>query len=108
MSSAVTLWSRPKSSHFCDNLVAILGRADRVRHPNGVNRWERMGPLQRPGGNATGINFFVAELGAKRLGLLRELLPAATRVALLINPTEALARKLLIALWRFVIDGVVA
>jgi putative ABC transport system substrate-binding protein len=47
-----------------------------------------MGPLQRPGGNATGINFFVAELGAKRLGLLRELLPAATRVALLINPTD--------------------
>jgi putative tryptophan/tyrosine transport system substrate-binding protein len=44
--------------------------------------------LNRPDGNATGINFFVAELGAKRLGLLRELLPAATRVVLLINPTD--------------------
>ncbi|HWX37132.1 MAG TPA: ABC transporter substrate-binding protein [Steroidobacteraceae bacterium] len=45
--------------------------------------------LARPGGNLTGINFFVSELAAKRLGLLRELLPAATRVAVLVNPAEA-------------------
>jgi len=44
--------------------------------------------LARPGGNATGVNFFLAELVAKRLGLLRELIPLATRVALLINPAE--------------------
>ena len=37
--------------------------------------------LARPGGNLTGINFFVGELVAKRLDLLRELLPAAARVA---------------------------
>jgi putative ABC transport system substrate-binding protein len=43
----------------------------------------------RPGGNATGINFFNQELTAKRLELLRELMPAATRVALLINPANA-------------------
>jgi putative ABC transport system substrate-binding protein len=44
--------------------------------------------LARPGGNATGINFFTAELAAKRLGLLRELLPAATRIAVLVNPAD--------------------
>jgi ABC-type uncharacterized transport system substrate-binding protein len=37
--------------------------------------------LSRPGGNATGINFFSAEVTAKRLGLLRDLLPRATRIA---------------------------
>jgi putative ABC transport system substrate-binding protein len=42
--------------------------------------------LSRPSTNATGFNFFTAELNAKRLGLLHELLPAATRVALLLNP----------------------
>ena len=44
--------------------------------------------LARPGGNATGINFFTAELVAKRLGLLRELLPHAVRVAVLVNPGD--------------------
>jgi putative ABC transport system substrate-binding protein len=44
--------------------------------------------LARPEGNATGVNFFSAELVAKRLGLLRELLPGATRVAVLVNPAD--------------------
>jgi len=45
--------------------------------------------LARPGGNATGVSFFLGELTAKRLELLRELMPAATRVALLVNPSNA-------------------
>src|SRR5262249_47003934 len=44
--------------------------------------------LARPGGNATGLNFFTAEVNAKRLGLLRELLPTARQVAMLIIPTN--------------------
>jgi putative tryptophan/tyrosine transport system substrate-binding protein len=42
--------------------------------------------LNRPGGNATGVNFYVTELASKRLGLLRELVPRAVRVAVLVNP----------------------
>jgi putative tryptophan/tyrosine transport system substrate-binding protein len=45
--------------------------------------------LARPGGNLTGINIFTGELGAKRLELLRELMPAATRVAMFVNPADA-------------------
>ena len=45
--------------------------------------------LARPGGNLTGVNFFNAELAAKRLGLLRELLPAAANIAVLVNPADA-------------------
>jgi putative ABC transport system substrate-binding protein len=44
--------------------------------------------LARPGGNLTGINFFNAELVGKRLELLRETVPGAARVAVLVNPAN--------------------
>jgi putative tryptophan/tyrosine transport system substrate-binding protein len=45
--------------------------------------------LARPGGNATGVNFLVGEIVAKRLGLLHELVPKAVRLAVLLNPANA-------------------
>ena len=57
--------------------------------------------LSRPGANVTGVNYFISELGAKRLGLLRELLPAAARVGVLVNPsstgTESFIKDLTVA-----------
>ena len=44
--------------------------------------------LARPGGNATGINFFASEVQTKRLRLLHDLLPKAIRVAVLLNPSN--------------------
>jgi putative ABC transport system substrate-binding protein len=45
--------------------------------------------LAQPGGNATGINFFSAEVASKLLGLLHELVPKAVRIAVLVNPANA-------------------
>ena len=42
--------------------------------------------LNRPGGNVTGVSFISVELGAKQLGLLRELRPGAARIAVLVDP----------------------
>jgi putative ABC transport system substrate-binding protein len=44
--------------------------------------------LNRPGGNLTGVTTISAELEAKRLGLLHELVPSATSIAVLVNPTR--------------------
>jgi putative ABC transport system substrate-binding protein len=49
--------------------------------------------LNRPGGNATGVNYFLTELVAKRMGLLRELVPGAARFGLLINPNATSAES---------------
>jgi ABC-type uncharacterized transport system substrate-binding protein len=46
--------------------------------------------LARPGGNLTGINFLNLEVASKQLELLRELVPGATRVAVLVNPAHAM------------------
>ena len=49
--------------------------------------------IARPSGNLTGINFFNSELVAKRLELLRELMSAVARVAVLVNPANAMNAK---------------
>jgi putative tryptophan/tyrosine transport system substrate-binding protein len=45
--------------------------------------------LSRPGGNATGVSFLLSDLGPKQLGLLRELVPHAKRIGLMVNPRNA-------------------
>ena len=55
--------------------------------------------LARPGGNVTGINFFSNEVLAKRLELLRELVPAATRVAVLVNPANTANTETTLKMW---------
>jgi ABC-type uncharacterized transport system substrate-binding protein len=52
--------------------------------------------LARPGGNLTGINFFSGELGAKQFGLLRELVPGAVRIGVLVNPANPRPAEMLV------------
>ena len=49
--------------------------------------------LARPGGNITGVTLITSELGAKRLGLLRELVPSAALIAVLLNPTSSASQQ---------------
>ena len=49
--------------------------------------------LSRPGGNITGVNFMSSELGAKRLGVLQELVPRDTRIGLLVNRTNPVSAE---------------
>jgi putative tryptophan/tyrosine transport system substrate-binding protein len=49
--------------------------------------------LNRPGGNLTGVNLLTLELNAKRLDLLKEAVPGVARVAVLVNPTNAMAGR---------------
>lgn len=51
--------------------------------------------LNRPGSNVTGVGAMSAEVGAKRLGILHELLPSATRFAALLNPNDANAQPVI-------------
>src|SRR5262245_319953 len=48
--------------------------------------------LNHPGGNVTGVSFFAAPLGSKRLELLRDFVPKATTIAVLVNPETAVSR----------------
>jgi putative tryptophan/tyrosine transport system substrate-binding protein len=64
--------------------IVFMSHEEPVRH--GL-----VASLARPGGNLTGINIFSGELSAKRLELLREIVPKAARVVVLVNPTNPTA-----------------
>jgi ABC-type uncharacterized transport system substrate-binding protein len=78
-----------------DSPTVLAAKASTMTIPIVFNTGEdpvRLGlvtSLARPGGNLTGVNFFAAELAAKRLGLLRELLPEAARIGVIVNPDHA-------------------
>ncbi len=61
--------------------IVFIVSEDPVRH--GL-----VASLARPGGNLTGVNFVTAELVAKRMELLRELVPGVKRIAVLVNPAD--------------------
>jgi putative ABC transport system substrate-binding protein len=67
------------------DFITLVGSAAAAARP----RTARAQPsVSRPGGNATGVNFFSAELATKRLEFLRAIVPAINRVAVLVNPAE--------------------
>jgi putative ABC transport system substrate-binding protein len=74
------------------DLAALAAKAATTRIPivfvvsEDPVRFGLVASLARTGGNATGVNPFVGELGSKQLGLLHELVPAASRIGLLVNP----------------------
>jgi putative ABC transport system substrate-binding protein len=75
-----------------DTLSAIAAKAATATIPivfvTGGNpvKDDLVASLNRPGGNVTGVSFIAVELGAKQLGLLRELRPGAVRIAVLVDP----------------------
>jgi putative tryptophan/tyrosine transport system substrate-binding protein len=83
---------RPVAVIVCNQKAAVAAKAATTTTPiifaigsdpvaDGI-----VASLNRPGGNITGVTFLVSGLGAKRLDLLRQLLPKATLIAMLVNP----------------------
>jgi putative ABC transport system substrate-binding protein len=66
--------------------IAFLAGVDPVE-------FDLVASLNRPGGNITGVAILTAELAAKRLDLLHELVPRATVIAVLVNPTDPAATE---------------
>ena len=69
---ASELVTRQVSVIFCDNIAALAAKA-----------------ATKSGGNVTGVNFFTGAIGTKRLDLLRQIVPNATKIGVLVQPSTA-------------------
>jgi putative ABC transport system substrate-binding protein len=92
---AAELVQRPATVIAGNNLAALAAKAATTTVPivfvTGGDPVQEglVGSLNRPGGNVTGISFFSAVLGAKRLDLLRQFIPKATTIGVLVHPNSA-------------------
>ena len=72
-------------------MTAFIGRREFITLLGGAAAWPvaagLVASLARPGGNLTGVTSLTAEVGPKRVELLHELVPTATIIALLVNPS---------------------
>jgi hypothetical protein len=64
-----------------------LSYSDRIYSRNRSSRVGLVGSLSRPNGNLTGVNNYLSVLGAKRVEFLRQLVPTAVALGMLVNPT---------------------
>jgi len=90
---ASELVNRQVSVIFCDNIAALAAKAATKSIPivfaGGGDAVQEglVASLNRPGGNVTGVNFFTGAIGTKRLDLLRQIVPNATKIGVLVQPS---------------------
>jgi ABC-type uncharacterized transport system substrate-binding protein len=90
---ASELVNRQVSVIFCDNIAALAAKAATKSIPivfaGGGDAVQEglVASLNRPGGNVTGVNFFTGAIGTKRLDLLRQIVPNAAKIGVIVQPS---------------------
>jgi putative tryptophan/tyrosine transport system substrate-binding protein len=92
-SLAAELVQRQVNVIFCDNIAALAAKAATTSIPivfaggGDAVKEGLVASLNRPGGNVTGVNFFTGATGTKRLELLHQVAPNATKIGVLVQPS---------------------